>query len=92
MMAAFVAILLLSNIIGADKVGDAAAGFKFGAGILFFPLSYLLGDILTEVYGYARARRCVWVRVCFAMLFMAIMTWVVVNAATGCGLVQPGGL
>lgn len=58
-MAAFVAILLLSNIIGAAKrsfidlpyVGE----WPFGAGVLFFPLSYVLGDVLTEVYGYARA-------------------------------------
>ena len=63
-MAAFVAILLLSNIIGASKrsvidlpfIGD----WPFGAGVLFFPLSYVIGDMLTEVYGYARARRVVW--------------------------------
>jgi uncharacterized integral membrane protein (TIGR00697 family) len=36
------------------------AGFTFGAGVLFFPLSYVFGDILTEVYGYARARKVVW--------------------------------
>ena len=59
MMAAFVAILLLSNVIGAAKRAEVG-GFVFGAGILFFPLSYLLGDVLTEVYGYGRARRCVW--------------------------------
>ena len=34
--------------------------YVFGTGVLFFPLSYLFGDILTEVYGYARARRCIW--------------------------------
>jgi queuosine precursor transporter len=77
MMAAFVAILLLSNVIGADKAATLF-GLKFGAGILFFPLSYLLGDVLTEVYGYARARRCVWAGF-VAMLFMALMTWVVVH-------------
>jgi uncharacterized integral membrane protein (TIGR00697 family) len=77
MMAAFVAILLLSNVIGADKAATLF-GLKFGAGILFFPLSYLLGDILTEVYGYARARRCVWAGF-VAMLFLAFMTWVVVH-------------
>ena len=58
-MAAFVAILLLSNIIGAAKL-STVAGFTFGAGILFFPVSYVIGDILTEVYGYARARRVIW--------------------------------
>src|ERR1700749_1979743 len=77
MMAAFVAILLLSNVIGADKAATLF-GLKFGAGILFFPLSYLLGDILTEVYGYARARRCVWAGF-VAMLFLAVMTFVVVK-------------
>lgn len=77
MMAAFVAILLLSNVIGAAKPAQVW-GFTFGAGILFFPLSYLLGDILTEVYGYARARRCVWAGF-GAVLFMAFMSWVVVS-------------
>jgi queuosine precursor transporter len=77
MMAAFVAILLLSNVIGAAKPAQVW-GFTFGAGILFFPLSYLLGDILTEVYGYGRARRCVWAGFA-AMLFLAFMSWVVVS-------------
>ena len=77
MMAAFVAILLLSNVIGAAKPAQVW-GFTFGAGILFFPLSYLLGDILTEVYGYGRARRCVWAGF-GAVLFMAFMSWVVVS-------------
>ena len=77
MMAAFVAILLLSNVIGAAKPAQLW-GFTFGAGILFFPLSYLLGDILTEVYGYARARRCVWAGF-GAVVFLAFMSWVVVS-------------
>jgi queuosine precursor transporter len=76
MMAAFVAILLLSNVIGAAKPAQVW-GFTFGAGILFFPLSYLLGDILTEVYGYARARRCVWAGF-GALIFLAFMSFVVV--------------
>ena len=76
-MAAFVAILLLSNVIGAGKVAEWR-GFTFGAGILFFPLSYVIGDVLTEVYGYARARRCVWAGF-VAVLFMAFMSWVVVT-------------
>ncbi|OHC93614.1 MAG: hypothetical protein A3H25_07095 [Sphingomonadales bacterium RIFCSPLOWO2_12_FULL_63_15] len=75
-MAAFVAILLLSNLIGAAKL-SSLGGFTFGAGILFFPLGYVIGDVLTEVYGYARARRCVWASFA-AMLFMAVMSWVVV--------------
>jgi queuosine precursor transporter len=76
-MAAFVAILLLSNVIGAGKVAELD-GWTFGAGILFFPLGYVIGDVLTEVYGYARARRCIWVGFS-ALLFMAFMSWVVVS-------------
>jgi uncharacterized integral membrane protein (TIGR00697 family) len=80
-MAAFVAILLLSNVIGAGKVASVTLpglGVRpFGAGILFFPVSYVIGDVLTEVYGYARARRCIWAGT-GALLFMALMSWVVV--------------
>jgi queuosine precursor transporter len=80
-MAAFVAILLLSNVLGAGKIATidipGVGAWPFGAGLLFFPLAYVIGDILTEVYGYARARRCIWVG--FAgLLFMAMMSWVVV--------------
>lgn len=80
-MAAFVAILLLSNVLGAGKVAQvwipAIGWWPFGAGILFFPLSYVIGDVLTEVYGYARARRVIWAGF-IATLFMAFMAWVVV--------------
>src|SRR5918993_4247587 len=80
-MAAFVTILLLSNVIGAGKVAvielPAVGAWPFGAGILFFPISYVIGDVLTEVYGYARARRCIWAGT-GALLFMALMSWVVV--------------
>ncbi|WP_411817582.1 queuosine precursor transporter [Hyphococcus sp. DH-69] len=58
-MAATCVIIVCANIIGAGKV-STIAGFTFGAGVLFFPLSYVLGDVLTEVYGYARARRVIW--------------------------------
>jgi uncharacterized integral membrane protein (TIGR00697 family) len=81
-MAAFVTILLLSNVIGAGKVAvidlPRIGPWPFGAGILFFPVSYVLGDVLTEVYGYARARRCIWAGFA-AMLFMAFMSFVVVK-------------
>ena len=79
-MAAFVAILLLSNIIGAAKPAALTINGQqwiFGAGILFFPLGYVIGDVLTEVYGYARARRVIWAGFA-ALLFMAFMSWVVV--------------
>jgi queuosine precursor transporter len=82
-MAAFVAILLLSNVIGAGKVAELG-GWTFGAGILFFPLGYVIGDVLTEVYGYARARRCIWVGFS-ALLFMAFMSWVVVSLPPAAG-------
>ena len=89
-MAGFVAILLLSNLIGAAKVATLdlplIGAFTFGAGVLFFPLSYVIGDVLTEVYGYARARRVVWAGV-VGMIFMSFMSWVVVTlpAADGWG-------
>ncbi|WP_404338341.1 queuosine precursor transporter [Sphingomonas sp. MMS12-HWE2-04] len=81
-MAAFVAILLLSNVLGAGKVAQiwlpGIGYWPFGAGILFFPISYVIGDVLTEVYGYARARRVIWAGT-GAVLFMALMAWVVVE-------------
>lgn len=80
-MAAFVAILLLSNLIGASKPAvvelPGIGPWTFGAGVLFFPVSYIIGDILTEVYGYARARRVIWTGFA-ALIFMAFMAWVVV--------------
>lgn len=82
-MAAFVAILICSNLIGAAKPATIM-GFTFGAGVLFFPLSYVLGDVLTEVYGYARARRVVWAGF-GAVLFMAFMAWVVVSLPPAAG-------
>ena len=82
-MAAFVAILLLSNLIGAAKLATLG-GFTFGAGIMFFPISYVIGDVLTEVYGYANARRCVWAGFA-ALLFMAFMSWVVVALPPAAG-------
>ncbi len=88
-MAAFVAILLLSNIIGAAKLTyvdvpfwpqgwwPAADGvFIYGAGILFFPLGYVIGDVLTEIYGFAKARRVIWVGF-GALTFLAFMSFVV---------------
>ena len=80
-MAAFVAILLLSNLIGASKPSYVTlpngVQWSFGAGVLFFPVSYILGDVLTEVYGYANARRVIWTGFA-ALLFMAFMAAVVV--------------
>ena len=63
-MAAFVTVLICSNLIGPAKIAQfdlpVLGAFTFGAGVLFFPISYVFGDILTEVYGYARARKVIW--------------------------------
>ncbi len=59
-MAAFVTVLICSNLIGPAKIVQVDGWPPFGAGVLFFPISYIFGDVLTEVYGYARARRVIW--------------------------------
>lgn len=87
-MAAFVAILLLSNIIGASKPAvvnlPLIGAWTFGAGVLFFPFSYIIGDVLTEVYGYARARRVIWTGFA-ALAFMAFMAAVVIAMPPAAG-------
>jgi len=75
-MAAFVCVLLCANLVGVSKA-VTISGFTFGAGNLFFPLSYLFGDVLTEVYGYARSRKVVWAGF-GALAFASIMSAVVV--------------
>lgn len=82
-MAAFVCVILCSNLIGAAKIANVA-GFSFGAGVLFFPISYIFGDVLTEVYGYARARRVVWAGF-GAMIFASFMAWVVLALPPAAG-------
>lgn len=74
-MVGFVTVLLCSNLIGPAKIAEVA-GYTFGAGVLFFPFSYIFGDVLTEVYGYARARRVVWTGFA-ALAFATIMSQVV---------------
>ncbi|MFZ5844008.1 MAG: queuosine precursor transporter [Pseudomonadota bacterium] len=74
-MAGFVTVLLCSNLIGPAKIAEVA-GFTFGAGVLFFPFSYIFGDCLTEVYGYKRARRVVWAGFA-ALIFASVMTQIV---------------
>jgi len=81
-MAAFVTILICSNLIGPAKIVQVdwpvLGTLTFGAGVLFFPISYVFGDFLTEVYGYARSRRVIWAG--FAGLaFASFMSWVVVS-------------
>jgi len=80
-MAAFVVVLICSNLIGPAKIAQLDLPLlgvvTFGAGVLFFPISYVFGDILTEVYGYARARKVIWTG--FAGLaFASFMALVVV--------------
>jgi queuosine precursor transporter len=75
-MAGFVCVLLCANLIGVSKA-VTVGGFTFGAGNLFFPLSYLFGDVLTEVYGYARSRKVVWAGF-GALAFASVMSAVVV--------------
>lgn len=79
-MAAFVAVLLCSNLIGVQKVSSVNLPFYgeyiYGAGVLFFPISYLFGDILTEVYGYARSRKVIWAGF-GALIFATLMATVV---------------
>jgi uncharacterized integral membrane protein (TIGR00697 family) len=82
-LAGFVAVLLCSNLIGTAKVSEVAVPlvggvFAFGVGNIFFPISYIFGDVLTEVYGYARARRVIWAGFA-AMIFASVMAWTVVN-------------
>ena len=75
-MAAFVCVLLCSNLIGAAKAAQLTLPLigevSFSAGVLFFPISYIFGDILTEVYGYGRDRRVVWAGFA-ALAFAAFM-------------------
>lgn len=80
-MVAFVVVLICSNLIGPAKAAQLdlplIGTITFGAGVLFFPISYVFGDILTEVYGYAYSRRVIWAG--FAGLFFAsLMAYVVV--------------
>jgi len=72
-MAAFVTVLLCANLIGAAKVAQVW-GVTFNSGVLFFPVSYIFGDVLTEVYGYARARKVVWAGFA-ALAFASFMSW-----------------
>jgi queuosine precursor transporter len=82
-MAIFVMVLIVSNIASSAKIIDL--GFSvfgipmaFDAGTLLFPISYIFGDILTEVYGYKRSRRVIWTGF-FALALSALVFWVVLR-------------
>lgn len=80
-MAIFVTILIVSNIASSAKIVDWGVNLlgvpmAFDAGTLMFPLAYIFGDVLTEVYGYKRSRRVIWAG--FACLALsAVLFWVV---------------
>jgi uncharacterized integral membrane protein (TIGR00697 family) len=80
-LGAYVCVLLCANLIGPSKFTTLhvpiVGSVTFLAGVLFFPISYFFGDVLTEVYGYARDRRVVWSGFA-ALLFASIMSQVVV--------------
>ncbi|HEY1247130.1 MAG TPA: queuosine precursor transporter [Hyphomicrobiaceae bacterium] len=80
-MVAFVVVLVCSNLIGPAKIAQVDIPFwgpyVFGAGVIFFPISYIFGDILTEVYGYGRARKVIWAGF-GALIFAAVMAAIVV--------------
>ncbi|SFF25918.1 hypothetical protein SAMN04488120_101232 [Fontimonas thermophila] len=82
LVAGMVAVLLCSNLIGPGKVCaitlPVLGTLSFGAGNLFFPVAYIFGDVLTEVYGYARARRAIWAGF-GALVFATIMSAIVVG-------------
>jgi len=81
-LGAFVAVLLCANLIGVQKVSHIELPFYgeyiYGAGVLFFPISYLFGDILTEVYGYKRTRRVIWAGF-GALIFASVMSFIVTS-------------
>lgn len=85
-MVASVVVLLCSNFIGAAKQASLDLPLlgvvTFGAGVLFFPISYIFGDILTEVYGYGRDRRVVWAGFA-ALIFASFMAAIIVNLPAG---------
>lgn len=87
LMAGFVTVLLCSNLIGPAKVCQVdlpfalpiiGASLVFGSGNMFFPISYIFGDIMTEVYGYARARKVIWAGF-GAMIFASVMAQVIIH-------------
>ena len=80
-MAVFVTVLVISNIASSAKIVDWGVGFfgvqmAFDAGTILFPVSYIFGDILTEVYGYKNSRRVIWAGF-FCLALSAVIFWIV---------------
>ncbi len=79
-MALFVTVLLISNLLSSAKIVDLKTALgpidlAFDAGTLVFPISYIFGDVLTEVYGYRRSRRVIWVGF-GANVLLGLFVWV----------------
>lgn len=80
-MAAFVTVLIVSNIASSAKIVDWGVSLfnlplAFDAGTILFPISYIFGDVLTEVYGFRKSRRVIWTG--FACLALAaVVLWLV---------------
>ena len=80
-MAVFVTVLVVSNIASSAKIVDwgfslVGVPMAFDAGTILFPVSYIFGDILTEVYGYKMSRRVIWAGfVCLAL--SAVVFWII---------------
>lgn len=89
-MAAFVATMLCTNLIGAEKP-ITVLGLTVSGGSLFFPLSYLFGDLLTEVYGYAYSRRVIWAGFA-SLIFASLMSWIVLAMPSAAGFTGQSAL
>lgn len=85
-MALFVTVLIISNIASSAKIVDWGVSLfgiplSFDAGTLLFPVSYIFGDVLTEVYGFRRSRRVIWTG--FACLALSALVLGIVRALPG---------
>jgi uncharacterized integral membrane protein (TIGR00697 family) len=86
LMSVFIVVLILSNITSSAKIVDISIGFLgihlvFDGGTLVFPLSYILGDILTEVYGFRASRKVIWTG--FALLAFSSLLFFILSKLTG---------
>jgi uncharacterized integral membrane protein (TIGR00697 family) len=89
-LVAFVTLLLCANLIGAQKVCQVA-GITFSGTLIFFPITYLLGDILTEVYGYKQSRKVVWAGF-IAMIYASGVAWLVLSLPASPGWIHQEAL
>ncbi len=78
----FVTVLLISNIVAQKLV--PVGPFIFTAGIFLFPVSYIIGDVLTEVYGFENARKIIWIGF-GTSFFMVVIFWIVIKLPPAAG-------